>query len=174
MSIDKLEPFLGDVYQSRPDLKFLKYLIKVKKPCLRMTGWFICDTHIWTEIDLESYVRNYYVHRQVRAVYRWSVPIKIRFEIFKYLIKEKKNLFMDDRIIICDTHIRTEIDLESHVRNYYVHRQVRAVFRWRVPIQTRFEIFEIFNLGKKNLVYGWQDNLMWYPHMNRNWFGVIC
>ena len=28
----------------------------------------ICDTHIWTEIDLESYVRNYYVHRQVRAV----------------------------------------------------------------------------------------------------------
>ena len=20
----------------------------------------ICDTHIWTEIDLESYVRNYY------------------------------------------------------------------------------------------------------------------
>ena len=29
----------------------------------------ICDTHIWTEIDLESYVRNYYVHRQVRAVF---------------------------------------------------------------------------------------------------------
>ena len=25
------------------------------------------DTHIWTETDLESYVRNYYVHRQVRA-----------------------------------------------------------------------------------------------------------
>ena len=29
----------------------------------------ICDTHIWTEIDLESYVRNYYVHRQVRAMF---------------------------------------------------------------------------------------------------------
>ena len=52
-------------------------------------------------------------------------------------------------MIIYDTHIRTEIDLESYVRNYYVHRQVRAVFRWRVPIQTRFEIFEIFNLEKK-------------------------
>ena len=32
----------------------------------------ICDTHIWTEIDLESYVRNYYVHRQVRAVFKFS------------------------------------------------------------------------------------------------------
>ena len=27
--------------------------------------------------------------------------------------------------------------------------------------------------GKKP-VYGWQDDYMWYPHMNRNWFGVIC
>ena len=55
MSINKLEPFLGDAYQSRPDLKFLKYLIK-----------------------------------------------------------------------------------------------------------------------EKNLVYGWQDEYMWYPHKNRNWFGVTC
>ena len=38
-------------------------------------------------------------------------------------------MFIDDRMIICDIHILTEIDLESHVRNYYVHRQVRAVFR---------------------------------------------
>ena len=98
----------------------------------------ICDTHIWTEIDLESLVRNYYVHTQVRAVLRWRIPIQTRFEIFKYLIKEKKNMFMDDRMIICDTHIWTEIDLESYVRNYYVHRQVRAAFRWTVPIQTRF------------------------------------
>ena len=29
---------------------------------------------------------------------------------------------MDDRMIICDTHIWTEIDLESYVRNYYVRR----------------------------------------------------
>ena len=50
----------------------------------------VCDTHIWTEIDLESYVRNYYVHRQVRAVFRWRLPIQTRFEIFKYLIKKKK------------------------------------------------------------------------------------
>ena len=45
---------------------------------------------------------------------------------------------MDDSMIIYDTHIWTETDLESYVRNYYVHRQVRAIFRWRVPIQTRF------------------------------------
>ena len=64
----------------------------------------MCDTHIWTETDLESYVRNYYVHRQVRAVSWWWVPIQTRFEIFKYLIK-KKPLFMDDRVIMCDTHI---------------------------------------------------------------------
>ena len=57
------------------------------------------------------------------------------FQIFNL---EKKPLFMDDRMIICDIHIWTEIDLESYVRNYYVHRQVRAIFRWRVPIQTRF------------------------------------
>ena len=133
----------------------------------------ICDTHIWTEIDLESYVRNYYVHRQVRAVFRWIIPIQMWFEIFKYLIKGKQNLFMDDRMIICDTHIWTEIDLESYVRNYYVHRQVRAVFRWRIPIQTRFEIFKYLIKGKKP-VYGWQDDYMWYPHMNRNWFWVIC
>ena len=42
-----------------------------------------------------------------------------------------------------------------------------------VPIQTRFEIFK-YLIKKKNLVYGWQDDYMWYPHMNRNWFGVIC
>ena len=33
--------------------------------------------------------------------------------------------------------------------------------------------FQIFIL-EKNLVYGWDDDYMWYPHMNRNWFGVIC
>ena len=76
-------------------------------------------------------------------------------------------------MILCDTHIWTEIDLESYVRNYYVHRQVRAVFRWRVPIQTRFEIFK-YLIKEKKQVYGWQGDYMWYPHMNRNWFGVIC
>ena len=25
----------------------------------------ICDNHMWTEIDLDWYVRNYYVNRQV-------------------------------------------------------------------------------------------------------------
>ena len=54
----------------------------------------VCDTHIWTEIDLESYVRNYYVHRQVRVVFRWRVPIQARFEIFKYLIKKKKTCLL--------------------------------------------------------------------------------
>ena len=76
-------------------------------------------------------------------------------------------------MIICDTHIWTEIDLESYVRNYYVHRQVRPVFRWRIPNQIRFQIFKYW-IKEKNLVYGWQDDYMWYPHMNRKWFGVIC
>ena len=116
----------------------------------------MCDTHIWTEIDLESYVRNYYVHRQVRAVFRWRVSIQTSFEIFKYLIK-KKNLFMDDREIRCDTYMWTEIDLDSYVRNYYVNRQVRAVSRWRVSIQTSFEIFK-YLIKKKNRVYGWQGD----------------
>ena len=40
---------------------------------------------------------------------------------------------MDDRVMMCDTHIWTETDLGSYVRNYYVQvRQVRAVSRWRV------------------------------------------
>ena len=137
-----------------------------------MTGW-LYDPHIWTEIDLESYVRNYYVLRQVRAVFRWSVPIQTRFEIFKYLIKETKTcLWMTGWLYVIPTY-ETEIDLESYVRNYYVHRQVRAVFRWRIPIQTRFEIFK-YLIKVKKPVYGWQDDYMWYPHMNRNWFGVIC
>ena len=80
---------------------------------------------------------------------------------------------MDDSVMMCDTHIWTETDLESYVRNYYVHGQVRAVSRWRVLIQTRFEIFK-YLIKKKIPVYGWQGDYVWYPHMNRNWFGVIC
>ena len=72
----------------------------------------ICDNHIWTEIDLHSYVRNYYVNRQVRVVFRWRISIETPFEIFKYLIKEKSNLCMNDREIRCDTYMWTEIDLE--------------------------------------------------------------
>ena len=56
-------------------------------------GEIICDNHIWTEIDLDSYVRNNYVNRQVRAVFRWRVSIQIIFEIFKYLIKKKKPVY---------------------------------------------------------------------------------
>ena len=110
MSIDKLEPLSDDAYQSRPHLKFS--IIYLKEKTLFMDDReIICDNHIWTEIDLDSYVRNYYVNRQVRAVFRWHVSIQTIFEIFKYLIKKKK-LFMDDREIICDNHIWTEIDLE--------------------------------------------------------------
>ena len=46
----------------------------------------IGDAYIWTEIDLDQYVRNYYVNRQVRAVFRWRISIQTRFEILKYLI----------------------------------------------------------------------------------------
>ena len=34
---------------------------------------------------------------------------------------------MDDREIISDNHIWTEIDLDWYVRNYYVNRQVKAI-----------------------------------------------
>ena len=78
MSIDKLERFLGDAYQSRPDFKFSNIWLR-KKNLFMDDRMIICDTHIWTEIDLESYVRNYYVHRQVRAIFRWRIPIKTRF-----------------------------------------------------------------------------------------------
>ena len=77
MSIDKLEPFLGEAYQSRPDLKFSNIYLK-KKNLFMDDRMIICDTHIWTEIDFESYVRNYYVHRQVRAVFRWIITIQTR------------------------------------------------------------------------------------------------
>ena len=64
----------------------------------------ICDTHIWTEINLESYVRNYYVLRQVRAVFRWHVTIQTRFEIFKYLIQKKTCLWMTGWLYVIPTY----------------------------------------------------------------------
>ena len=36
MSIDKLEPFLSDAYQSRPSFEIFKYLIKKINP---VYGW---------------------------------------------------------------------------------------------------------------------------------------
>ena len=79
---------------------------------------------------------------------------------------------MDDWEIIGDAYIWTEIDLDSNVRNYYIDRQVRAVFRWRVLIQTRFEILK-YLIKKKNPVYGWQGDYIRCVHINRNWFGLI-
>ena len=65
MYIDKLDLFLGDAYQTRSDFKFSN--IELRKKTLFMDDrMIICDTHIWTENDLESYVRNYYVHTQVQ------------------------------------------------------------------------------------------------------------
>ena len=62
MSIDKLEPFSGDAYQSKPHLKFSN--IKLKKKNLFMDDRDIrCDTCMWIEIDFDSYVRNYYVNK---------------------------------------------------------------------------------------------------------------
>ena len=103
MSIDKLELFLGDAYQSRPHLKFSN--IKLRKKILFIDDReIICDIFIWTEIDLESYVRNYYVNRQVRAVFRWRISIQTIFEIFKYLIKKKKKcLWMTGRLDVIPT-----------------------------------------------------------------------
>ena len=53
MSIDKLEPFLGDAYQSRPSFEIFKYLIKEKNNLFMDDREIICDNHIWTEIDLD-------------------------------------------------------------------------------------------------------------------------
>ena len=53
-----------------------------------------CDTHIWIVIDLDSYVRNYYVNRQVRAMFLGDTyQSKPSFEIFKYLIKKKNPVY---------------------------------------------------------------------------------
>ena len=51
MSIDKLEPFSGDAYQSRPHLKFSNRLRKIT--LFMDDREIICDNHIWTEIDLD-------------------------------------------------------------------------------------------------------------------------
>ena len=67
---------------------------------------------------------------------------------------------MDDREIICDNHIWTEIDLDSYVRNNYVNRQVSAIFRWCVSIKTSFKIFK-YLIKEKTPVYGWQRDYMW-------------
>ena len=80
---------------------------------------------------------------------------------------------IDDREIIGDAYIWTEIDLDSNVRNYYVNRQVRAVFRWRISIQTRFEILK-YLIKEKKPVCGWLGDYMSCLHMNRNWFGLKC
>ena len=71
-----------------------------------MDDWeIICHAYIWTEIDLDSNVRNYYVNRQVRAVFRWRISIQTRFEILKYLIKEKKTcLWMTGRLYVMPTY----------------------------------------------------------------------
>ena len=61
---------------------------------------------------------------------------------------------MDDRVIICDTHIWTETDLESYVRNYYVHRQVRAVSQVTGTNPDQILNFSNISLIKKNPVYG--------------------
>ena len=52
---------------------------------------------------------------------------------------------MDDSMIICDTDIWTETDLESYVRNYYVHRQVRAVSQVMGTNPDQILNFQIFN-----------------------------
>ena len=66
-------------------------------------------------------LRNYYVHTQVQPFTGDTYQSRpdLNRKIFKYYtiraVFRKKTLFMDDRMIICDTHIWTEIDLESYV-----------------------------------------------------------
>ena len=56
MLIGKLEPFSGDAYQSSPNLKIWK--IELRKKTLFMDyREVVCDTYIWTEIDLDWFPR---------------------------------------------------------------------------------------------------------------------
>ena len=54
MSIDKLEPFLGDVYQSRPSFEIFKYLIKKKTLFMDDRRLYVITTYeqklIWTNM----------------------------------------------------------------------------------------------------------------------------
>ena len=49
---------------------------------------------------------------------------------------KKKTLFMDQREVVCDTYIWTEIDLDWFPKDDYINMQVRAVFRLHVSIQS--------------------------------------
>ena len=53
----------------------------------------VCDTYIWTEIDLDWFPRDVYVNRQVRAFFRWHVSIQYYSENFKNLIKKKNPVY---------------------------------------------------------------------------------
>ena len=46
MLIDKLEPFLGDTYQSTPDLKFWNILLRKKKPVYGWQGDYMSCLHM--------------------------------------------------------------------------------------------------------------------------------
>ena len=75
----------------------------------------ICDNHIWTENWFELLICKELfmsIDKLEPFLSDTSYQSKPSFEIFKYLINRKLTLFMDDRQIICDNHIWTEIDLD--------------------------------------------------------------
>ena len=43
-------------------------------------------------------------------------------------------------------------------------------YQFRPP----FEIFKYLNKRKKTLFIDDREIMIWYPHVNRNWFGLIC
>ena len=66
----------------------------------------ICDNHICEQKLIWTYVRNYYVNRQVRAIFQVTgISIQTSFKIFKYLIKKKATcLWMTERLYVITTY----------------------------------------------------------------------
>ena len=60
----------------------------------------VCDTYIWTEIDLDWFPRDDYVNRQVRAVFRWRVSKKLE----KFNEEKKPCLWITGRLHVIHTY----------------------------------------------------------------------
>ena len=76
---------------------------------------------------------------------------------------------MDHREVACDTYIWTEIDLDGFPRDDYINRQVRAVFRWCISIQSNLKIRKIqlrkkpclWITGRLYVIHTYEQKLIW-------------
>ena len=113
MLIDKLEPFLGDAYQSRGVLVLLK---------------------VYWAPDFVEFVLGRFSHFYIAIAYSNSTFCGAWTPSFCEFTQNFS---------------KTSTPLSSFENVQYL-------------------------IKKKNTVYGWQGDYMWYLHMNRNWFGLIC